>query len=211
MSKDETTYRTVAFDQSKYLDNKKNPLSAGGACHLFALHWCQEIISDKSLGAQDRMENMARFANAVKVQYGAFSRRWEREGSAVSDEGIAKQIGLKIAKLTYPNTLGEVAEAVKSEHREGFVHSFWFRKNNQDNGAHSIAYYRSGATFGGHIYVFDPNYGEYKMSKSQFVRWLDEVLTPLYKPFGKIDSHQLRYVERHIVKAVKGGTRVMPM
>ena len=191
MSKDETTYRTVAFDQSKYLDNKRNPLSAGGACHLFALHWCQEMINDKSLGAQDRMANMGRFSGAVKVQYGAFSRRWEQEGSAVSDEGIAKQIGLKISKLTYPNTLAEVAEAIKGEHRVGFVHSFWFKKDKKDNGAHSIGLYRSGATFGGHIYVFDPNYGEYKMSKSQLQRWYDEVLAPLYKPFGTIASTRL--------------------
>jgi hypothetical protein len=57
-----------------------------------------------------------------------------------------------------------VVNEVRNNNRKGFVYSFWF----VNGSAHSIAAYESGSGrwYSGHIYVFEPNFGEYKMGKS---------------------------------------------
>jgi hypothetical protein len=201
---DQTTYRTALFDQSAYLDAGKNPASAGGGCHAFGLAWADEILKDKSAGAQARMDAMARRAGEVRICYRAIRDRWASEGETNADEGIAKRLGVKIDKVENCGSFAVVANKVRAEHRAAFLYSFWF----SGGGAHTIAFYRSGKRFGGHIYVFDPNYGEYKMEKSQLATWLTGVTGPLYSGYGDITRHRLTFVSVWVAPAVTGGVRV---
>lgn len=202
---DENTNRIESFDQSELLNGSKNPASAGGACHMFALKWLSEIIDDKSLGTSVRIQNLKKYASEVKMLYKAFGDRWNREGGRFADSGTAKMLGVEVYNFTQPISLDQVASDIQKEHRVGFVYSFWFSKG----GAHSIGIYRSGATWGGHIYVFEPNFGEYKMEKSQLSSWFKQFLAVKYAAFGKINSHQLRYVRKYNSPVVKGGVKIM--
>ena len=201
----ETTYRIKPFDQSGLLDGERNPSSAGGACHLFALKWLSLIIADKGQGTAARINALERYAREVRILYKAFGDRWQREGGRYADDGTAKILGVEVTDFQQPGSFAHVANAVRREHRSGFVYSFWF----SGGGAHSIGVYRSGAKWGGHIYVLEPNFGEYKMKKSQFVNWLTGFLAPSYAAFGNITSHQLRYVRAYTSPGVKGGVKVM--
>lgn len=201
----ETTYRLEHFDQSSLLTGTRNPASAGGACHMFALKWLSEIIDDKSRGTSFRIQRLNRYASEVKMLYKAFGDRWIREGGRHADSGIAKMLGVEVYKFSKPGTIGQVANEIKKEHRVGFVYSFWF----SNGGAHSIGVYRSGATWGGHIYVLEPNFGEYKMGKSELGSWLQGFLAPRYAAYGTFTSHQLRYVQKYSAPNVIGGTKVM--
>ena len=205
---DMTTHRTAAFDQSNVLDATYNPESAGGACHMFSLEWISEIISDKSQGATARMDAMRRKAKSIQVKYGVFGKRWDREGGRYADVGMAKLTGVEVFDFKTPGNFDTVASMVRSTSRTGFVYSFWF----QNGGAHSIALYRSGKSFWGtgHIYVFDPNFGEYYLKRSVFVEWLRQAMASEYAGFGGITGHQLRFVRSYTSTGGKyGGVKVM--
>ncbi|RTL30413.1 MAG: hypothetical protein EKK47_10850 [Burkholderiales bacterium] len=201
---DETTYRTVEFSQSDYLDGGKNPASAGGGCHAFGIAWADEILDNKAAGAQARMDAMKRRAGEVRICYRAIRDRWAHEGESGADEGIAKRLGVKIDKVDDCGSFAVVANKVRDEHRTAFLYSFWF----SGGGAHTIAFYRSGKKFGGHIYAFDPNYGEYKMEKSQLSAWLTGVIGTLYSGYGDITRHRLTYLSDWVAPTVKGGVLV---
>ena len=203
----ENTYRVAPFSQSAYLDAGTNPSSAGGACHMFALKWLSEIIHDKSAGSQARMDTLIRYAREVRVLYKAFSARWSREGEVGADEGVAKMVQLTVDDIISYPSIALLSKAARDQHRKGYVYTFRFA----GGGAHSIAFYRSGATFGGHLYAMDPNLGEYKMGKGQlmqWVRWLDLIK---YSAFGAITSHQLRPVSAYVSSGsrIKGGVKIM--
>jgi len=189
---DETVFRKAKFDQSPLLKADRNPSSAGGACHMFALKWISEIEKHKELGTSDRILKMTRGAQEVRMLYKAFTVRWMEAGSStdMADEGVAKMIGVKVEQpVENPKSATAVAKLVTDHKRLGFVYSFWFAKG----GAHSIAFYRSGGTFGGHAYAFEPNFGEYKMPKSRlgdWISWLDS----RYAAFGAVTSRKLRLV-----------------
>jgi|GEM_PF-6704780 hypothetical protein len=199
----EDTYRQQAFDQSTHLSAPGSPSATSGVCHLFALKWASLIVSDKSLGTGARIGELDRHASEVRILYKSFGDRWNREGGKRADEGIAKTLGLKIDKLEEPGTKAIVHAHVRAEHRVAFVYSFWWA----DGSGHSIGVYRSGAKYGGHIYVFEPNFGEYKMKKSQFGDWLTW-LEGSYAS-GPFAAHQLRHFSAYEQKAVAGGVKVM--
>lgn len=201
---DERTYRTEPFNQEGLLSAKKNPASAGGACHLFALKWLSEIIKEKSRGPLDRIQKLKFWAKEVKVLYAAFSKRWTREGNIGADQGVGRMLEVDINDPQDLNSFEQVANVVCKSQRAGFVYSFWFSKG----GAHSIGVYRSGGTWGGHIYVLEPNFGEYKMDKSQFETWLSGFIGPKYDDFGIVTEHQLREVHTYKAKAPKFGAKV---
>lgn len=144
------------------------------------------------MGDQWRMDQLIKYAREVKMLYKAFSDRWTSEGSVGADHGVANMLLLNIDNTVSAGHSFDVAsKMVTKEHRKGFVYSFWFKSG----GAHSIAFYRSGATFGGHVYAFDPNFGEYKMGKSEFGDWLSSALITYYfGHYGTINKHELRYV-----------------
>ncbi len=201
----EATYRMAPFDQSTYLNAGRNPSSAGGACHLFALKWLSEIVHDKSTGSQARVDALIRYAAEVKMLYKAFSTRWG-EGEAGADDGVANLLKLSIDGIVEYHTIALLAAAAREEHRKGYVYTFRFASG----GAHSIGVYRSGATFGGHIYVLEPNYGEYKMGKGQFLNWAKWLQTTMYGAYGAISQHQLRPVSKYVSSGGKfGGVKVM--
>lgn len=203
---DETTYRTAVFDQSQYLDDGRNPASAGGGCHAFAMAWAAEITEDKAAGARARMDAMVRRAREVRIAYKAISDRWANEGESRADEGIAKTLGVQIDAVDLCGNFAAVANKVRREHRTAFLYSFWF----SGGGAHTIGIYRSGKRFGGHVYVFEPNFGEYKMDKSRLIGWLQDFIRVQYSGFGDIDRHRLTYLSAYRAKAPRGGVKVMP-
>ncbi|WED22943.1 hypothetical protein L3Q72_05995 [Vibrio sp. JC009] len=195
MPLDMSSFLISPFNQSNVLDTDYNPESASGACHMFSLKWLSEIMANKSQGAATRMDTMRREAKSVQVMYGVFGKRWVREGGRYADVGMAKMLGVEVFDFKTPSSFADVASQVRSTSRTGFVYSFWFN----DGGAHSIAVYRSGKSFWGtgHIYVFDPNFGEYYMKRSVFVNWLRQAMDSAYAGYGGIESHQLRYVKKY--------------
>jgi hypothetical protein len=71
------------------------------------------------------------------------------------------------------------------------VYSFWFT----GGGGHSIAFYRSGSSGllgGGHIYAFDPNLGEFKMSLNEFSKWLSQLIVHYGQHFTPINQHAMK-------------------
>lgn len=201
---DATTYRKAEFDQSQYLDQTRNPASAGGGCHCFAMAWANEILSDKSLGSGHRMDRMAKRAPEVRILFKAMGDRWKHEGESGADAGVAKRLGVQIDQVVNCGNFALVANKVREEHRAAFLYSFWF----SNGGAHTIAFYRSGKSIGGHVYAFDPNYGEYKMQKSQLIGWLTGFINVVYANFGTITRHRLTYVSPYTASAVKFGVAV---
>ena len=205
---DETTNRLKKFNQADYLGGGNNPASVGGACHMFSLAWLGEIVNDKSQGTESRIQAMITKAPEIRMKYKAFSDRWSAEGGDRADEGMAKTYNVKIANLSKYARAELVIDEVRQHNRTGFVYSFWFGATS----AHSIAVYQSGSGrwYSGHIYVFEPNFGEYKMGKSFWAKWLMGFLYTFYtKSFGPIHAHQVRQVEKYAAPAVRFGRNVL--
>lgn len=175
---------------------------------MFSLAWLGEIVNGKSQGTDSRIQAMIAKAPEIRMKYKAFSDRWSLEGGERADEGMAKTYHVKIANLSEFKRAELVVDEVRRHNRTGFVYSFWFGATS----AHSIAVYQSGSGswYSGHIYVFEPNFGEYKMGKFFWAKWLMGFLYPFYtKNFGAIHAHQVRQVEPYSAPAVRGGVNVM--
>ncbi len=199
----EDTYRQQGFNQDDYLHVVGCPSATSGVCHLFALKWASLIATDKSKGTGDRIDQLKRYAQEVRILYKSFGDRWDNEGGDRADEGIAKMLGLQVDKLENLGNKAQVHANIRAEHRTSFIHSFWWA----DGSGHSIGIYRSGKKWGGHIYVLEPNFGEYKMNKGQFGDWLTWL--ELEYGDGPFAQHQLRHYSTYEQKAIRGGMKVM--
>lgn len=185
---DVTKYRKASFDQNAYLNGVTNPSTVGGACHLFAMKWISLISANKSDGAQSRMDALHRYKNEVIMLNKSFKDRWILEGENGSDATPAAFLGLTMTSQQTLDMRISVSATVLAQSRKGMIYTFRW----PGIGAHSIGVYRSGYGITGHVYVFEPNLGEYKMDKWTFPMWVRNLQRSHYN-LGTVGSHQLRY------------------
>lgn len=170
--------------------------TVGGVCESLALKWLKVKSKEKDSGKLKPAERVG-IVDRDKTVEKAFARYAASE----SDQkiGLESYYGLKGTWQVMPtgNTpvgiTSFVARKVADSTHEYFLHSIKCPKYN--NGNHAIAYYTSGGKGGlfKHVYVFDPDFGEYKVPPSKFVPWMPEFVKEFYGA-GEGDSRWLKQV-----------------
>lgn len=207
-----SSYRVQSFDQGSDLDPVNRPASAQGACHNYSTKWLSMILKNRALGTADRIQKLRAAAREVQSINRTWGSTWDNEGSTAANQ-TAKFYGLEVKGTLRKSSIDGIGAFAKKYDDCGYIYTFSWANGS----AHSIGLYRTassvgcfGQRTGGYIYVFEPNFGEYRMGKSQLPSWL-KMLEKQYHGLGlgKFKSHTLRWVEPKTAVAVKNGIKVM--
>jgi hypothetical protein len=154
----------------------------GGVCEMLAMKWLKLKLKD----ADDKMGLIDRDKTFDK----AFERR-AHHASHSNQYGPENYYGLRAKAIQATKTQGTrwAAETVAHSVHDYFHHQIQCPKF---NGNHSLAYYTSSGKIlgmGRHVYVFDPDYGEYCVPTGKFPKWLPAFLFDFY---GTTDTDTLK-------------------
>lgn len=202
------TYRQAKFSQGAELVNA-SPDRKGGICHGLSMSWCNEYLAAPKMSPRGRMQLMHdKVGNSLGMQ-AMLHANFNNQGLSAATANMAPFFKLR---MTHEHRIAGSAPLYNQLRQQAgtpMVMSLdWERA------AHSIALHwkRGGCLFSGTVRVFDPNFGEYKMKTSSFVRWFTSGLLPAYTTFGRLRRVDLRMFDRRTaVAAPVGGIRVMPI
>ena len=205
------------FDQGNY--NLR--CSPGGICATLTARWLKEMRTNKSAGPNNRrqvMEEVVRRGGPVIQQ--AYNKAWNSKTQVeVNNAFVLRTVAEAAVIETREWNTGlpsgtELRDYVKSHRRQG-MHFNFGGKVGADRWGHAIGFWRSGRNTwhpSGHIYTFDPNFGEYKGGRKDFATWLPAFLNRRYRQGGMtIDWSYLLLVDdaaQHVT-APKFGVKVM--
>jgi len=185
---------------------------SGGLCEALALKWLKLKFkennetgrqkADSRVASIDRDKTFDRgFARYAAINAGKFGnvnlggdQRFGLEDyyglQALDDPAVSTQ-SLPTGKSSV-NITSYVARTVANSKHEYFLHSIVCPK--YANGCHAIAYYTSSgkiANIAKHVYMFDPDFGEYKVPPSKFMTWMPRFVKFFYGS-GEGDSRWLK-------------------
>jgi hypothetical protein len=176
----------------------------GGVCEALALKWLKVKFKENSDAAQwahlSRQKAAPRVANIDRDK--TFDVAFSRYAAGAADQrfGLEDYYGLKAQFQTLPQGPGQVsitswvARTVANSKHGYFLHSIGCPKIGDGSGYHALAYYTSsGKAFNlsSHVYMFDPDYGEYKVPNSKFITWMPKFVNFFYGT-GEGDSRWLK-------------------
>lgn len=178
--------QTFPFNQANY------PETGGGVCAVLSAYWIQLMREEKSIGPDARRvkieQAVARFAPLLQGVYGSnwnsFTElnekcRWVLRVAGSSD----------IEEIVHNLHDGSLTNYIRDLRRTGFHFNFGYKPASGAGWGHAVGIWRSGHGTGlfssGHMYVFDPNKGEYKGNKSDLSQFIDQQILPQFgSPVG---------------------------
>lgn len=194
MPLDNHRFLQAAFAQVKVMGPRvgHNKAAVQGACHNFSLHWISLILGKPEGAAADRMAALAaNSGGANPLLQKVFGDRWGLEGANEADDLMCKIHGL-ITKDVFPYSAydqGRLKSALQAV-GTGFVYSFWFAGGivGAEGGAHSVAFYVNKHGTNLAIHFFDPNFGEFLFTDTEF----DGFWSELIGTYGPMKQHWMR-------------------
>jgi hypothetical protein len=192
--------------------------SPNGICAVLSAKWIQLIRDSKSSGYSSRKDKLEQTVNSLGpvVQQMAQNNFDTTDGLRQNLSGLIRHAGQSVIKGPVQQCSNLVVASQLKDYicheREMGVHLTFGWTEGVDFPAHTIAFWRSGEdkwhNQSGHIYAFDPNYGEYRGNKSEFSNWFSNFLMPQYaNNFNWTYYFRVGSIER--VAAPKFGRRVM--
>lgn len=191
-------YLQTEFDQERYLDalDELGGMGAGelrdgvfsGVCQTLSLRWIKLKLDERAGGT----------STGSVERVGAVRREFISIALVHADGGAASPDPMKHAASVYGLTKGSrlfataegctncdpssIAIKVKSTKNACYLYRF-APEALRDRGYHAIGMYQSGGKLGFscNVYVFDPNFGEYKVPNSSFQEWLSDFRRVHYK------------------------------
>lgn len=184
-------YKVGRFDQTPFLNGLEllgmPPLAGGGICAQLACKWLRlklkELQSGETKTTQDRL-------NKINT-YNTLGKAIERHQN---DNPVAPHKSYKLQRvggLVLPSVDAVAREATSSKHS---CYLFIFNCPRYD-GLHSLGMYLSSGKmlgFGMHVYVFDPDEGEYRVPLGKFAEWLAALMSQKYGAGDGVSLDELR-------------------
>jgi hypothetical protein len=195
-------WRTIGFNQGEeipdvlrgwHLSNREvnKHSSINGVCYSLSMDWMKRKLSQNEQGAQ-RVDNLE-VGRAINRQ-GLYSNVL-KNGSGDQYQPAEGALGLKMVEI---KTLGaplwsgtawmndQIAANFRGGAGKAFLMGYYFQRYDtgtaswvDGGGGHAIAWYLShgtlhmGSIFGGrHVYLFDPNCGEFRLRESELSSFL---------------------------------------
>ncbi|WP_188092276.1 YopT-type cysteine protease domain-containing protein [Azospirillum sp. B21] len=172
---------------------------SGGVCFSLCCQWIELHREIRSGGALKRMDAMKQrigslksdsiyFYRAVNSQMNTYDLSQETTKLGMKDE-VGKKYGIK-----FENSLGDI-KCIPPDYRlddlrneVDHTHLYTQTSFQLKKGRHAICAYKSGGKIfgmGAHLYVFDPNFGEFRVSSGE-IKDFYQALFDRYKP---VTSH----------------------
>ncbi|KVZ32061.1 hypothetical protein WL35_02420 [Burkholderia ubonensis] len=175
----------------------RSAAATDGACHCFSLHWLSEILRNPGGLARDRMATISRVSGGANlILQKVFVTRWGTDGMdgadflATQNYRLRTKNAIRYGAFNLGAVRGKLIAAVGS----GFIYSFWFQGSvvGASGGAHSIAFYVNRYAREYMVHVFDPNFGEFLCTSTEFAVLMSEI----FAKYGPITDHSMRSAMR---------------
>jgi hypothetical protein len=199
-----------AFERA--LKEKEAVEKTGGLCEALALKWLKvKFKENNGAGRQNAASRLAvidrdktfdrafsRYAATNAAKYGGISLGGDQRFGLEDYYGLQALDDPAVSTQTLPtgktsvNITSYVARTVANSKHGFFLHSI--RCPKFADGYHALAYYTSSgkvANIAKHVYMFDPDYGEYKVPPSKFITWMPKFVNFFYGA-GEGDSRWLK-------------------
>lgn len=203
-------YKKHHYDQSELIGmhimlNKSKIKDVGavrrGICQTMSIFWIKRKLDELGsktkhdgkgiMGAID--ENFEQIAVLHEVKdYKKFG--FNIFGPAEATFGLVKSHSWQDVGTKVSLDLDSVNEIVTGAKKCCYLFTFDCFNDGKNLGGHAIAFYLSSGKMlgkGQHVYVFDPNYGEFKVPKSVFKIWLAELLRLRYGRTDEMHASEL--------------------
>ncbi len=198
--------QTFAFNQADYAG------VGGGVCAVLSACWIREMRDNKSQGPAQRKQVLeqaiSRFAPRLQSVY---SDTWGQLDTVKRKCAWVLRLAGDSQIMGEPRfNLNGVAltDYVKNLRRTGFHYNFGGAGGG--GWGHAVGIWRSGhggLFASGHMYVFDPNQGEFKGNKSDLARFIDTRILNSFNPMTCSWTYCLRTGKP--TQSTQGGVRVM--
>jgi hypothetical protein len=191
--------QTFEFNQGK-LPLRFQP---GGICKVLSACWIRLMREEKDTGEAHRKQELIRavgtygpiMQHTYEVNWSTFEKTREKDAFVMRMVAKGRIVAPSHQTATRQWNCGlppgtALVDLMKDKRRTGFNFAIggpW--------GGHSLAFWRSGHQGllpSGHIYFFDPNYGEFKGDKGEATNWLRKFLTTHY---GRINWSYLLEIQ----------------
>lgn len=163
----------------------------GGICLSLCCQWMELHRKYHQMGGgeRDRIDAMAIrirglmsdrewFHRAMGAQAGEYAEVYKGETKRIDRKNATgKKFGISFSNETQHRYVRHLAEAV--DVKRGYVQTSFSFKARGGGGRHAICSYKSGGKIfglGAHLYVFDPNYGEFRIPTGQIREFFDSLL-----------------------------------
>jgi len=181
------------FKQIKELKGRSEERKAcsNGICAVLAANWIRMMRDSKASGAAARKNELLKIVQGGGgVTQKAFVQGWDYAGDTKKNNVfVARAADSSIEEFKKGNGLvpgAEIASYVAANRRAGVHFSYGFLvsdEKGQEERGHSVAFWRSGEDTwhaSGHVYFFDPNFGEYKGNKREVAAWFTNFMKTKY-------------------------------
>jgi hypothetical protein len=215
-------HRVAEFRQRDLVRRAPEDMSYG-MCVGFSIAWLIRHRYYKAQAAQARLEylRLGGAAAAERDQRAYLAARTQQDGVQITGQSGAINAGFaaggSTARIVATQFIRLDSESLNDEMDEVFVHtsgihnyyllvlSFGATRLNIDADNHVIAAYHSNGKFrgwGSHLYVFEPNFGEFKLSGSEvkgFFRQLVAAYAGYVNKDGVVSKKTMRMITVHKV------------
>jgi len=183
---------------------------SGGICFSLCISWIELHRKHHKMGNGEkyRVESMVnrcmglmcdtvpffRAANSQALDY----KMARNEGLDLRGQlnAVGKKFNIKFGPGESIKNLRDQDLAVNKTHT--YTESIFFFNTQKGLAGHAICSYRSGGKFfglGSHLYVFDPNFGEYRVPSGQIVDFYNALFTNAYGGIKNLKSLKTFRVE----------------
>jgi hypothetical protein len=182
------------FDQIAELKDRSEGRKAcsKGICAVLAANWIRMMRDSKGSGAAARKNELLKIAKGGGgVTQKAFVQGWDYASDTKKNNVfLARAADSSIEEFKEGKRLvpgAEIASYVAANRQAGVHFSFGFLASDdegeEEERGHSVAFWRSGQDTwhaSGHVYFFDPNFGEYKGNKREVAAWFTNFMKTKY-------------------------------
>ncbi len=177
----------MAFSQTFPFNQALFPETGNGVCAVLSAYWIQLMREEKSLGPDDRRAKLeAAIGKYAPLLQDVYSNNWDNIGELRQKCAWVLRVAgsSNIDDVQHNLRNGALTNYIKDLRRTGFHFNFGHNPAIGDGWGHAVGIWRSGHGTGifasGHMYVFDPNQGEYKGNKSDLSRFIDNQILPQF-------------------------------
>jgi hypothetical protein len=186
------------FNQGKELRKRsaERQVCSNGICAVLSANWIRMMRDSKASGAAARKNELLKIVTGGGgVTQQAYKQAFE-EGDDLKKNNafLVRAANSSIEEIKQgggPLPGAEIASYVAANRRAGVHFNFGYiqavRLHNNTtrevHRGHAVAFWRSGQDTwhsSGHVYFFDPNYGEYKGNKREVAAWFTEFMKTNY-------------------------------
>jgi hypothetical protein len=165
----------------------------GGVCRALALKWLKVKFKENSNADRQKAGPRVGIIDRDKT----FDRAFQRYAAHNADQRYGLEEYYGMSATFDPNLFQKqpggltsyVAKTVAHSKHGYFLHAI--RCPKLDDISHAIAYYTSSGkvfSISSHVYMFDPDFGEYKIPNSDFISWMPKFVKSFY---GTGEEHTL--------------------